>query len=232
MFSKPEEMYMYNALRKSENNENCRKRRHSEFSDDDESSPKSQSPSIDDDRRAHHNELERKRRDHIKDHFMILKDSIPLLDGEKSSRALILKRAVEYITTMQSRLDENQKNIEELRKRNELLEEKLKDCTQSVSPPMHSFIANTPQITLSPVSFPMTQIPTAPILLANSSASVLSQINPVQLNNLIASSQEAIMALTQTLVGKVEPIRQEVFPTTTQILNLPYQTDRQMSVRF
>uniref|UniRef100_A0A914ZFD0 BHLH domain-containing protein n=1 Tax=Parascaris univalens TaxID=6257 RepID=A0A914ZFD0_PARUN len=72
-----------------------------EYSDDDSSSPKSSSPQIDDDRRAHHNELERRRRDHIKDHFMSLKDAIPLLDGEKSSRALILKRAVEYIAMMQ-----------------------------------------------------------------------------------------------------------------------------------
>ena len=48
-------------------------------------SPKSGSPSIDDDRRAHHNELERRRRDHIKDHFIALKNSIPLLEGEKVS---------------------------------------------------------------------------------------------------------------------------------------------------
>lgn len=38
---------------------------------------------MEDDRRAHHNELERRRRDHIKDHFMNLKDAIPVLDGEK-----------------------------------------------------------------------------------------------------------------------------------------------------
>ncbi|VDK65117.1 unnamed protein product [Anisakis simplex] len=53
------------------------------LSEDDSSSPKSLSPQMDGDRRAHHNELERRRRDHIKDHFMSLKDAIPLLDGEK-----------------------------------------------------------------------------------------------------------------------------------------------------
>lgn len=53
-----------------------------DFSDD-EGSPQSGSPSMDEDRRAHHNELERRRRDHIKDHFMALKGSIPLLEGEK-----------------------------------------------------------------------------------------------------------------------------------------------------
>ena len=43
----------------------------------------SESPCLDDDRRAHHNELERRRRDHIKDHFLALKNCIPLLEGEK-----------------------------------------------------------------------------------------------------------------------------------------------------
>lgn len=35
------------------------------------------------DKRAHHNALERKRRDHIKDSFTSLRDSIPSLNGEK-----------------------------------------------------------------------------------------------------------------------------------------------------
>jgi hypothetical protein len=35
------------------------------------------------DKRAHHNALERKRRDHIKDSFTVLRDSIPALTGEK-----------------------------------------------------------------------------------------------------------------------------------------------------
>ena len=38
------------------------------------------------DKRAHHNELERKRRDHIKDSFYGLRDCIPSLLGEKVSR--------------------------------------------------------------------------------------------------------------------------------------------------
>lgn len=81
---------------------------------------------MDDDRRAHHNELERRRRDHIKDHFTILKDAIPLLDGEKSSRALILKRAVEFIHVMQTKLSSQGKAIEDLTRKNELLEERRK----------------------------------------------------------------------------------------------------------
>lgn len=34
-------------------------------------------------KRAHHNALERKRRDHIKDSFTSLRDSVPSLQGEK-----------------------------------------------------------------------------------------------------------------------------------------------------
>lgn len=34
-------------------------------------------------KRAHHNALERKRRDHIKDSFSSLRDSVPALNGEK-----------------------------------------------------------------------------------------------------------------------------------------------------
>ncbi|CAD5228268.1 unnamed protein product [Bursaphelenchus okinawaensis] len=91
-----------------------------DFSDDDES-PKSGSPSVDEDRRAHHNELERRRRDHIKDHFMALKGSIPLLEGEKSSRALILKRAVDYIKMLQSQVKDTKTEVEDLKRRNETL---------------------------------------------------------------------------------------------------------------
>lgn len=34
-------------------------------------------------KRAHHNALERKRRDHIKDSFTSLRDCVPALQGEK-----------------------------------------------------------------------------------------------------------------------------------------------------
>jgi Helix-loop-helix DNA-binding domain len=37
----------------------------------------------DDDKRAHHNALERKRRDHIKDSFLMLREVVPTLNGEK-----------------------------------------------------------------------------------------------------------------------------------------------------
>ncbi|CAJ0938066.1 unnamed protein product, partial [Mesorhabditis belari] len=146
-----------------------RKRQHSDdvdLSDDDIIS----TPSVEEDRRAHHNELERRRRDHIKDHFMTLKGAIPLLDGEKSSRALILKRAVEYISILQSKLNENQMHVEQLKRRNEQLEAKLCQREQLVVDPMISLqssqisqIATTsasrPILSLLPLSTAMPTIP-------------------------------------------------------------------------
>lgn len=35
------------------------------------------------DKRAHHNALERKRRDHIKDSFTMLRDALPFFQGDK-----------------------------------------------------------------------------------------------------------------------------------------------------
>ena len=43
----------------------------------------SQDPSAPVDKRAHHNALERRRRDHIKDSFYGLRDCIPAMQGEK-----------------------------------------------------------------------------------------------------------------------------------------------------
>jgi len=41
-------------------------------------------------KRAHHNALERKRRDHIKGSFNDLRDVIPLLKGEKVKRKILI----------------------------------------------------------------------------------------------------------------------------------------------
>ena len=42
-------------------------------------------------KRAHHNALERKRRDHIKDSFHTLRDAIPNIKGEKVSVSVNMK---------------------------------------------------------------------------------------------------------------------------------------------
>jgi len=77
---------------------------------------------IEDDRRAHHNKLERKRRDHIKDSFTMLREVVPNLKGEKASRALILKKAAEYICQLNENIDAQKKDMEEIRRQNAFLE--------------------------------------------------------------------------------------------------------------
>ncbi|CAF0782787.1 unnamed protein product [Rotaria sordida] len=73
-------------------------------------------------RRAHHNALERKRRDHIKGSFSDLRDVIPSLKGEKASRAHVLKAATEYIRNIKSKNLLHQKTIEELKRQNSIVE--------------------------------------------------------------------------------------------------------------
>ncbi|KAJ0061007.1 hypothetical protein NL108_004715 [Boleophthalmus pectinirostris] len=101
--------------------------------DSDEESPRYHSVA---DKRAHHNALERKRRDHIKDSFHSLRDSVPALQGEKASRAQILDKATEYIQYMRRKNHTHQQDIDDLKRQNALLEqqvralEKVKGSTQ------------------------------------------------------------------------------------------------------
>ncbi|XP_023224367.1 protein max isoform X5 [Centruroides vittatus] len=78
------------------------------------------------DKRAHHNALERKRRDHIKDSFSSLRDALPALQGEKASRAQILKKAAEYIQFMRRKNSAHQQDIDDLKKQNKYLEEQIR----------------------------------------------------------------------------------------------------------
>jgi len=77
-------------------------------------------------KRAHHNALERKRRDHIKDSFTSLRDSVPSLSGEKSSRAQILKKAADYIQFMRRKNSAHQHDIEDLKRQNNVLENQIR----------------------------------------------------------------------------------------------------------
>ncbi|XP_036600172.1 protein max-like [Trichosurus vulpecula] len=89
----------------------------------DEEQPKFQSAC---DKRAHHNALERKRRDHIKDSFQSLRDSVPSLQGEKASRVQILDKATEYIQYMRRKNHTHQQDIEDLKRQNALLEQQVR----------------------------------------------------------------------------------------------------------
>ncbi|XP_016837952.1 protein max isoform X2 [Nasonia vitripennis] len=78
-------------------------------------------------KRAHHNALERKRRDHIKDSFSSLRDSVPSLQNEKvASRAQILKKAAEYIQFMRRKNSSHQQDIDDLKRQNSLLESQIR----------------------------------------------------------------------------------------------------------
>merc|ERR1711915_782303 len=85
------------------------------------------------DKRAHHNALERKRRDHIKDSFTGLKDCIPTLQGDKTSRAQILKKATEYIAFMRNQNISHTNDIEDLKRQNQHLENQIKLLEQAKS---------------------------------------------------------------------------------------------------
>jgi len=89
--------------------------------------PPSTKPMTQAEKRAHHNMLERKRRDHIKDSFVSLRDSVPSLHGEKqSSRAQILKKAAEYIQFMRRKNSAHQHDIEDLKRQNQILENQIR----------------------------------------------------------------------------------------------------------
>ncbi|XP_058915092.1 protein max isoform X3 [Kogia breviceps] len=97
----------------------------------DEEQPRFQSAA---DKRAHHNALERKRRDHIKDSFHSLRDSVPSLQGEKASRAQILDKATEYIQYMRRKNHTHQQDIDDLKRQNALLEQQGAPFVLGVTP--------------------------------------------------------------------------------------------------
>lgn len=94
-------------------------------SDDDDDGSTKRSSRGGDNKRDHHNALERRRRDLIKDSFCKLRDVVPSLQGEKASRAQILKKAAEYIQTMRKKNQTNQADIDELARLNKMLEEQM-----------------------------------------------------------------------------------------------------------
>ena len=77
-------------------------------------------------KRAHHNALERRRRDHIKGSFHSLRDSVPNLHGEKASRAQILKQATEYIEFIGKKNRSIAQDISDLKRQNSVLEEQVR----------------------------------------------------------------------------------------------------------
>lgn len=81
-------------------------------------------------KRSHHNVLERKRRDLIKDSFTKLKEAVPTLSIERASRAQILKRAADFIQAQHQRNESTRADIKELIKKNADLESKINNRIQ------------------------------------------------------------------------------------------------------
>ncbi|NXD73457.1 MAX protein, partial [Eolophus roseicapillus] len=78
------------------------------------------------DKRAHHNALERKRRDHIKDSFHSLRDSVPSLQGEKVSLGSV------YIQYMRRKNHTHQQDIDDLKRQNALLEQQGEEMEKGI----------------------------------------------------------------------------------------------------
>ncbi|KNC78325.1 hypothetical protein SARC_09238 [Sphaeroforma arctica JP610] len=85
-------------------------------------------------RRAHHNALERKRRDHIKESFTSLRDQVPQLNGEKSSRAAILNSARDYITVLKGTNGQVEAEVDSLTKENMSLLDQIRALEAAIGP--------------------------------------------------------------------------------------------------
>lgn len=95
------------------------------------SSPRT-SDSEENDKRRTHNVLERQRRNELKLSFFALRDQIPeVANNEKAPKVVILKKATEYVLSIQS--EEHRLLVEEqhLRKRHEQLKNKLQQLRNS-----------------------------------------------------------------------------------------------------
>jgi len=97
-------------------------------------------------KRAHHNALERKRRDHIKDSFTGLKDCVPTLQGDKTSRAQILKKATEYIGFMRQKNVSHTSDIQDLRRQNQHLENQIRILEEAKSSGRYDIIKDIEEV--------------------------------------------------------------------------------------
>uniref|UniRef100_A0A8C7XX38 MYCN proto-oncogene, bHLH transcription factor n=1 Tax=Oryzias sinensis TaxID=183150 RepID=A0A8C7XX38_9TELE len=67
-----------------------------------DSSPRGSSDSEDSERRRNHNILERQRRNDLRSSFLTLRDHVPeLAHNEKAAKVLILKKATEYVSSLE-----------------------------------------------------------------------------------------------------------------------------------
>jgi len=120
----------------------------SDFDDDDDYGSEQMSASVanmtESERRAHHNKLERQRRDQIKESFSSLRDVVPALSSDRAgkassaSRAKILQAATEYIQQMTTRNSSVIRDIGDLKKQNKLLEQQVRIAERELSLKNHT----------------------------------------------------------------------------------------------
>jgi len=96
-----------------------------------------------DNKRALHNAMERKRRDSIKDSFRGLQDCIPTLRGDKTSRAQVLKKTGDYISSMQQKIAKHQSEINELKNQNTELESQIRAMEKKKSTFSNNLLGNS-----------------------------------------------------------------------------------------
>lgn len=75
-------------------------------------------------KRSHHNVLERKRRDLIKDSFAQLKQVVPTISKDRASRAQILKEAAEFIQRSLQRNETIKSQLSDYMRKNKELEQR------------------------------------------------------------------------------------------------------------
>lgn len=94
-----------------------------------DSSPRGSSDSEDSERRRNHNILERQRRNDLRSSFLTLRDHVPeLAHNEKAAKVLILKKATEYVSSLESEEMRLQQEKEWLQARRQQLMRRLEQA--------------------------------------------------------------------------------------------------------
>ncbi|XP_060947741.1 N-myc protein isoform X1 [Limanda limanda] len=92
-------------------------------------SPRGSSDSEDSERRRNHNILERQRRNDLRSSFLTLRDHVPeLAHNEKAAKVLILKKATEYVSSLETEETKLQREKERLQARRQQLMRRLEQA--------------------------------------------------------------------------------------------------------
>uniref|UniRef100_A0A1A7YFI6 BRF1 homolog, subunit of RNA polymerase III transcription initiation factor IIIBa n=3 Tax=Iconisemion striatum TaxID=60296 RepID=A0A1A7YFI6_9TELE len=94
-----------------------------------DSSPRGSSDSEDSERRRNHNILERQRRNDLRSSFLMLRDHVPeLAHNEKAAKVLILKKATDYVSSLEDEEMRLQQEKDRLQARRQQLMRRLEQA--------------------------------------------------------------------------------------------------------